>query len=101
MATVCLNKSMPTVKSCLPVFQTWHPTQEIQAQEILASVQFDRPVMNFHSLAQVEQIKQTMEEKNNRIWFSGSYLGGGIPLLEAGVRSSLYIANKLGVPSPW
>lgn len=101
MATVCLNKSMPTVKSCLPVFQTWHPTEEIKAEEILASVKFDRPVMNFHSLAQVEQVKQAMEASDNRIWFSGSYLGGGIPLLEAGVRSSLYIANKLGIPSPW
>ncbi len=101
MATVCLNKSMPSVKSCLPVFQTWHPTREIQQQDILASVRFDRPVMNYHSLQQIEHVKQVMKQDNNRIWFSGSYLGGGIPLLEAGVRSSLHIANKLGIASPW
>ena len=42
-----------------------------------------------------------MQKDNNRIWFCGSYLGDGIPLLEAGVRSSLAVANDLGVKTPW
>lgn len=101
MATVCLNKSMPSVKDCLPVFQTWHPTTEIKQQDILASVHFDRPLISFEALDHIDAIKASMEAEHNRIWFCGSYLGGGIPLLEAGVRSSLQVANKLGVKTPW
>lgn len=115
MATVCLNKSMPSVKDCLPVFQTWHPTTEINPQHILADVTFERPIINFETLRHVEAIKefmfkpansdspvaaQTLKEEN-RIWFCGSYLGDGIPLLEAGVRSSLAVARALGVKEPW
>ena len=101
MATVCLNKSMPTVKNCLPVFQTWHPTTEINPDDILASITFERPVMNASVLENIESIKLSMTQTNNRIWFCGSYLGGGIPLLEGGVRSALTVANHLGIKAPW
>ena len=101
MATVCLNKSMPTVKDCLPVFQTWHPTQVINPDKVLASVTFERPIISFKSLTHIQEIKKSMQKDNNRIWFCGSYLGDGIPLLEAGVQSSLTIANTLGVKTPW
>ena len=101
MATVCLNKSMPTVKNCLPVFQTWHPTTDIKADTVLASVTFERPVINFDALQHIEEIQKAMQKPDNHIWFCGSYLGGGIPLLEAGVRSSLHVANQLGVTTPW
>jgi predicted NAD/FAD-binding protein len=101
MATVCLNKSMTTVKDCLPVFQTWHPTTEINPEAILASVTFERPVISFEALQHIQEIQDSMQKVNNRIWFCGSYLGGGIPLLEAGVRSSLRVANKLGIQTPW
>lgn len=115
MATVCLNKSMPSVKDCLPVFQTWHPTTEINPQYVLADVTFERPIITFTTLRHIESIKefmfnsensgstsatQTLKEQN-RIWFCGSYLGDGIPLLEAGVRSSLAVARALGVKEPW
>lgn len=104
MATVCLNKSMPSVKECLPVFQTWHPTIEINPQEILADVTFERPIINFETQKHIKSIKNSMFIDScleNRIWFCGSYLGDGIPLLEAGVRSSLSIARALGVKEPW
>lgn len=101
MATVCLNKSMPTVKKCPPVFQTWHPTTSIASHDVLADVTFERPVINFETLKRIDAIKNFMRKDNNTIWFCGSYLGGGIPLLEAGVRSSLSVAHSLGVEAPW
>ena len=101
MATVCLNKSMPTVKDCLPIFQTWHPTTTIAADKTLADVTFERPVINFDTLKHIESIKQSMLKANNRVWFCGSYLGEGIPLLEAGVQSALFVANQLGAYKPW
>ena len=101
MATVCLNKSMPSVKNCQPVFQTWHPTVDLNEDKVLARATFERPLMNFDVLEQLERIKTAMTSPDNRIWFCGSYLGGGIPLLEAGVRSSLAVANQLGVSAPW
>ena len=101
MATVCLNKSMPAVKDCLPVFQTWHPTTTIAADKTLADVTFERPVINFDTLKHIALIKNSMLKNNNRIWFCGSYLGEGIPLLEAGVQSSLFVASALGVHKPW
>jgi predicted NAD/FAD-binding protein len=64
-------------------------------------VTFERPVMSFETLRHIKEIQGSMHKADNRIWFCGSYLGGGIPLLEAGVRSSLQVANKLGVTTPW
>lgn len=101
MATVCLNKSMPSVKECRPVFQTWHPTVELNPKQVLARAVFERPLVTFDTLDTLAQIKQTMARPENRLWYCGSYLGGGIPLLEAGVRSSLAVANQLGVTAPW
>lgn len=101
MATVCLNKSMPTVKNCLPVFQTWHPTTHIKSSSILANITFERPIINHSVLQHIEAIKSSMLKTNNRIWFCGSYLGGGVPLLEGGVRSALTVANTLGAETPW
>jgi predicted NAD/FAD-binding protein len=101
MATVCLNKSMPSVKDCRPVFQTWHPTAEIKPSSILASITFERPIINHSVLKHIEAIKSSMSETDNRVWFCGSYLGGGVPLLEGGVRSALAVANTLGVETPW
>ncbi len=101
MATVCLNKSMPSVKHCQPVFQTWHPTVDINPDKVLATATFERPLMNFKSLERIHSIKTAMNHNTNNVWFCGSYLGGGIPLLEAGVRSSLFVANSLGVKTPW
>jgi predicted NAD/FAD-binding protein len=101
MATVCLNKSMPTVKNCLPVFQTWHPITEINPDEVLASITFERPIINAEVLEHIEAIKLSMSQADNRIWFCGSYLGGGIPLLEGGVRSALRVADHLGVKAPF
>ncbi|OUS34046.1 hypothetical protein A9R00_12725, partial [Oleispira antarctica] len=70
-------------------------------EDILASVTFERPVINFSALEHIKSIRESMDTENNRVWFCGSYLGGGIPLLEGGVRSSLAVANKLKVASPW
>ena len=92
---------MPTVKECLPVFQTWHPTSDINSSDILASITFERPIMTASVLKNIESIKSSMLQANNRIWFCGSYLGGGIPLLEGGVRSALLVANHLGIKTPW
>lgn len=101
MATVCLNKSMPSVRDCEEVFQTWHPTVEIDPDKILASAEFERPLISFEMLNHVKAIKASMAQANNRIWFCGSYLGGGIPLLEAGVKSALEVANRLNIETPW
>ncbi|MFC3152500.1 FAD-dependent oxidoreductase [Litoribrevibacter euphylliae] len=101
MATVCLNKSMPSVKDCRPVFQTWHPTVELNPKQVLARATFERPLVTFDTLKTLSNIKDSMAQPNNTLWYCGSYLGGGIPLLEAGVRSSLAVANHLGVTAPW
>lgn len=101
MATVCLNKSMPSVKGCQPVFQTWHPTVPLNPKLVLARATFERPLVTFDTLNTLNGLKQRMQQPGNTLWFCGSYLGGGIPLLEAGVRSALNVANALGVYAPW
>lgn len=101
MATVCLNKSMPSVRHCDAVFQTWHPTMTINPDKVLATAEFERPLVSFDMLNHVDALKASMAAPNNNIWFCGSYLGGGIPLLEAGVKSALHVANQLGIETPW
>jgi predicted NAD/FAD-binding protein len=92
---------MRSVKGCQPVFQTWHPTVPLNPKLVLARATFERPLVTFDTLNTLNGLKQRMQQPGNTLWFCGSYLGGGIPLLEAGVRSALNVANALGVYAPW
>ncbi len=95
MCTVWLNRfhhDWPEVQS---VFQTINAFAEIEADQILASSQLQRPVVNQKSLRGREMIRQLHQDPARRIWFCGSYAGSGTPLLESAVESAISVTQAI------
>jgi len=99
--SVDLVKAIPRLNKQQTVFQTWNPIQPIAANKELARVKFTRPAVTRESRAAIGKLRDYQLQRNNRLWFCGSYMADKIPLLEAAVDSSVAIAEKLGAVIPW
>lgn len=100
--SVDLTKAIPRYRQQGTVFQTWHPTFEPGAGQLLAKVAFTRPLVTLESRAAMQQLRQQQQQQcDNRLWFCGSYLADKVPLLDAAVDSSVAVAEALGVEIPW
>lgn len=95
MATIWLNKVQPGLQKVSPVFQTWNPLLEADPARVLAEARFERPVVNAASLEGARAVRMLHAQHGRRLWFCGSYLGPGIPLLESGARTALDVAEAL------
>lgn len=107
MATIWMNKVQPGLAKSAPVFQTWNPILEPRPESIRAQARFERPVVNSASLEGARIVRLLQAQHGRRLWFCGSYLGPGIPLLEAAARTALDVASainddgtSLRLPSP-
>jgi uncharacterized protein len=92
MATIWMNKVQPDLRKKSPVFQTWNPIIEARPELVKASARFERPVMNAASLEGARAVRMLQTQHARRLWFCGSYLGPGIPLLESAARTALDVA---------
>jgi predicted NAD/FAD-binding protein len=92
MATIWMNKVQPELRAKSPVFQTWNPILDARPETIRAHARFERPVVNAASLEGARTVRLLHAQHGRRLWFCGSYLGPGIPLLEAAARTALEVA---------
>ena len=92
MATIWMNKVQPELHAQTPVFQTWNPIIDARPDTVRAHARFERPVVNAASLEGARTVRVLHTQHNRRLWFCGSYLGPGIPLLEAAARTALEVA---------
>lgn len=88
MATIWMNRVQPGLAKASPVFQTWNPIIEPRPETIKAQARFDRPLVNAASLEGSRTVSLLHAQHGRRLWFCGSYLGPGIPLLEAAARTA-------------
>ncbi len=95
MATIWLNKVQPGLQKGPPVFQTWNPLLAPSPALVLAEARFERPVVNAASLDGARAVRMLHAQHGRRLWFCGSYLGPGIPLLESGARTALDVAEAI------
>lgn len=77
------------------VFQTWNPIQEPKKEYVVVDAMLQRPLMNKYSLNNLNELEK--HQGKNHLWLIGAYSLYSMPLLENGVRSSIRIANRLGV----
>jgi predicted NAD/FAD-binding protein len=92
MATIWMNRVQPGLAKLSPVFQTWNPIRDARPELVKAQARFERPLVNAASLEGSRTVRLLHAQHGRRLWFCGSYLGPGIPLLEAAARTALDVA---------
>lgn len=95
MATIWMNRVQPALREKSPVFQTWNPLIEPRAESIRARAKFERPLVNGSSLEGARTVRLLQAQPGRRLWFCGSYLGPGIPLLESAARTATEVAAAI------
>jgi predicted NAD/FAD-binding protein len=95
MATIWMNRVQPVLRDKSPVFQTWNPLLEPRAELIRARAKFERPIVNGSSLEGARSVRLLQSQPGRRLWFCGSYLGPGIPLLESAARTATEVAAAI------
>ncbi|MEM9057986.1 MAG: hypothetical protein AAGD86_10940, partial [Pseudomonadota bacterium] len=77
--------------------QSWAPMTAPAAHTIRARRRFQRALMNRASQrATAELCERLRSDRERRLWYVGSYLTDGVPLLENGVRSARLVADAIG-----
>ncbi|TGK01312.1 FAD-dependent oxidoreductase [Leptospira langatensis] len=89
-ATIYLNKVLPSMNGN-PVFQTWNPLRE--PENVLGRARFERPVIDLECRRTLADLKNLQDIPGKKVWLCGSYARYGIPLLEAGVSTSLDVKS--------
>ncbi|KAJ3309041.1 hypothetical protein HDU76_003745 [Blyttiomyces sp. JEL0837] len=69
------------------LFQTTNPIVLPLASKTLSAAWFERAVVNFESVRAVEDLDSVWQGQGG-VWFVGSYVGRGIPLLEGCLESA-------------
>ena len=95
MATIWMNRVQPALRDASPVFQTWNPIREPRPETVRARSRFERPVVNAASLVGAREIAMLHAQHGRRLWFCGSYLGPGIPLLESATATAARVAAAI------
>lgn len=95
MATIWLNAVLPVPPTAGDVFQTWNPIREARPETVLASAEFERPVVDAESDRAVAGMDALHDEPDRRVWFCGSYARRGVPLLESAAASAMQVAERL------
>jgi uncharacterized protein len=88
MATIWMNRVQPSLRGLSPVFQTWNPILAPHPDTVKAHARFERPLVNAASLVGAREMSLLHAQPGRRLWFCGSYLGPGIPLLESATATA-------------
>ncbi|KAL7752670.1 hypothetical protein RI367_001672 [Sorochytrium milnesiophthora] len=110
MTTVSVNllRSLPT--HCPPMLQTTNPLVDIPDKHVIASWMFPRTYVTERSYSAVDALYKMQrrpavpssdKQLSVSMYFVGSAVFPGIPLLEGCVASAIDVANRLGVERPW
>lgn len=100
MATVWVNHLEPAFKDEQPLFQTWNPLVHPKDSLVLGKTSFERPAVSFDSLNAVSELQDLQNSNSRRLWFCGAYACHAVPLLEAGLVSTVELMKQFGVAAP-
>ncbi len=101
MANIRLNHIIPELARHGTLYQTWNPLVEPAPKTVVGRAHFERPLVTLDSQAAMAQLVSRQQSHPSRLWFCGSYLMPGIPLLESAAQSAMHVAAQLGVSAPW
>lgn len=95
MATIWMNRVQPALHDASPVFQTWNPIVTPRPETVKAHARFERPLVNAASLVGAREMAMLQAQHGRRLWFCGSYLGPGIPLLESATATAARVCAAI------
>lgn len=95
MFTMWMNRIVRTLADAPPLFQTINPLVRPDPALELHRVRLDRPILDAAAQTAARRIHALHDEPGRRIWFCGSYLTDGFPLLEAGVESAQAVTRRI------
>lgn len=95
MATIWMNRVQPALREFSPVFQTWNPIVAPRPETVKAHSKFERPLVNAASLVGAREMSMLHAQHGRRLWFCGSYLGPGIPLLESATATAARVVTAI------
>jgi predicted NAD/FAD-binding protein len=96
MITIWVNALLPSYASTEPVFQTVNPHRPVNPALVIQQTHMERPVVDIHSTARIQQLDALHAEPGRRVFFCGSYAADGIPLLESAAVSAKRVAACIG-----
>ncbi len=93
-ATLWMNQLEEHDPTKMPIFQSWDPLTEVPDTDILAQRTFKRSLASHQSEDAMSGLRYHMESLQSRnLWFVGSYITEGVPLLENGVKSARLVSQ--------
>ena len=101
MFSIWINAIEPTLIHAPAIFQTWNPLFEPKADLIVSRVRLSRAIVNADTARLVAQLKQLQQSPTRRVFFCGSWLCDGLPILESAVTSAMWVTSQLGVKAPF
>lgn len=101
MFTIWINAIEPSLVGKPAVFQTWNPLFEPDAAQVVSRVKLSRAVVNANTARLVAQVKHMQRNPARRVFFCGSWLCDGLPILESAVTSAMWVTKQLGVHAPF
>ncbi|WP_411821793.1 FAD-dependent oxidoreductase [Leptospira sp. 'Mane'] len=90
--TLDLGRIVPELKG-RNLFQTWNPHSIPPKDKILKTAQFERPIVDEKTIFGIQGLADLHKMESRRLWLCGSYSLFGIPLLEAGAKSAMNVAE--------
>lgn len=95
MCSIWLNRFYPSWQQLPDVFQTIMPVVEPASNKVIGVGKMQRPVVNLDTLVNVRRLAELQSQGQRRIWFCGSYMSEGVPLLESGVASAKRLVDLI------
>lgn len=95
MYTMWMNRILPDVPEGPALFQSINPLVDPAPERVVSELALDRPLLTVETLGAVRRVRALHEEADRRVWFCGSYLTEGLPLLEAATISATDVAERI------
>ena len=101
MFSVWLNAVEPSLVGKQAIFQTWNPNIQIDPKKVLDRVTLTRAIVDQNTLENTKKLMQLQNQTNRQVYFCGSWLCDGLPILESAVTSAMFVAQQLGAGIPF
>lgn len=96
MFSVWLNAVEPSLVGKKAIFQTWNPTIQIDDHEVIDRVKLTRAIVDQQTASTTKKLMAVQQNPNRQVYFCGSWLCDGLPILESAVTSAMFIAEQMG-----
>lgn len=96
MFSVWLNAVEPSLVGKANIFQTWNPTIMLDESKVIDRVRLTRAIVNEDTATNTQKLMALQHNTDRQVYFCGSWLCDGLPILESAVTSAMFVAQQMG-----